>query len=101
MMLFFRTRGQGSVHTYQLQNFAVFRQVHHLLMSFEYFYQITCKVLWLSLLHKNQNHYFHNYEYDYVVGNGTMDCVDMVEVPLQGLYPSRIKQQMSPVILVP
>src|SRR5215203_6396747 len=84
MMLFFRNRGQGSVHTIQLQHFAVFRQVHRLLMSFEYFYQITCKVLCLSLLHKKQNHYFHNYEYDYVVGNGTMDCVDMVEVPLQG-----------------
>ena len=27
---------------------------------------------------------FYNYEYDYVVGNGTMDCVDMVEVPLHG-----------------
>jgi hypothetical protein len=26
---------------------------------------------------------FYNYEYDYVVGNGTMVCVDMVEVPLQ------------------
>ena len=25
----------------------------------------------------------YKYEYDYVAGNGTMVCVDMVEVPLQ------------------
>ena len=37
---------------------------------------------------------FSNYEYDYVVGNGTMVCVDMVEVPLHGLYHPRIKLPM-------
>jgi hypothetical protein len=41
MMLSFRNRGQGSVHTIELQHFAVFRQVHRLLMSFEYFYQLA------------------------------------------------------------
>jgi hypothetical protein len=47
-------------------------------MSFNYFYQITCKVLHLSLLHWKLKDYFYNYEYDYVVGYGTMVCVDGV-----------------------
>ena len=71
-------------------------------MSFEYFYQITCKVLYLSLLHEKQKYYFHNYEYDYVLGNGTMECVDMVEVPLQWVYIHLgLNNKCRPVILVP
>ena len=42
-----------------------------------------------------------NYECDYVGGNGTMVCVDMVEVPLHGLYHPRINYQCRPVILAP
>ena len=45
---------------------------------------------------------FYNYEYDYVVGNGTMVCVDMVEVPLQwGYIHLGLNNKCRPVILVP
>jgi hypothetical protein len=44
--------------------------------TIDYFYQITCKVLFISLLHRKAKFYFYNYVYYYVVGDGTMICTD-------------------------
>jgi hypothetical protein len=33
-------------------------QVHRFLMSFDYVYQITCKILFVSLVHYKVNNYF-------------------------------------------
>src|SRR5829696_2675983 len=64
-------------------------------MSFEYFYQITCKILCLSLLHKKKTTIF-------ITMNMTMWWAMEPWIVLiwwrfhcKGLYPSRIKQQMS------
>ena len=76
------------------------RQVHRLLMSFDYFYQTICKVLYLSLLHWKAKYYF-------TIINMTMWWamepwyVLMVEVPLQGFYSSRTNHQCRLVILAP
>jgi hypothetical protein len=52
MMLFSRTRVPGSLHNIQLHCLAVWRQVHHLLMSLKYSYKIICNFIRsLSLLH--------------------------------------------------
>jgi hypothetical protein len=51
-------------------------QVQRLLMSFDYFYQITCKVLFISFMNLKSKYCFYNYKYDYVVSNEIMSCAD-------------------------
>jgi hypothetical protein len=52
MMLFSRTQGPGALQEIQLYYLAVCRQVHHLLIPLKYFYQITCKVIYITATFK-------------------------------------------------
>ena len=86
MMLLFRTRGPGSIQHIELHYLAVTRQVHPCSCYLDYVLSIYSQLDILIIPALKIKFYFSNYEYDYVAGNGTMVCVDMVEVPLQGFY---------------
>jgi hypothetical protein len=57
---------------------AASEQVQHLAMPLKYFFhQITCKELYIHVNYALEvKYYFSNYEYNYVVGDGTLVCVD-------------------------
>ena len=87
VMLFFRRRGSEPVTSFRLQHIAVARQVHSCSCPFEVFYQSTCKLNIVYHLHfKKEKSYFQNNmtywlptqggRIIYMVGNGTMICVD-------------------------
>jgi hypothetical protein len=76
MMLLFRTRGPGFIETFELHHLAVTRQVQSCSCHIDYFLSIYSQINILITPALKIKCYFSNYEYDYVVGNGTMVCVD-------------------------
>ena len=76
MMLLFRTRGPGSIQTLELHYLAVSRQVHSCSCHIDYFLSIYSQSNILITPALKIKTLLYNYEYDYVVGNGTMVCVD-------------------------